>query len=852
MMREFLRRLHYLLHRRRFDRELADEMQAHREIAEGNHHHEFGNSLRLREESRDAWGWTWIDRLFQDLRFSFRVMLRSPGFTLIAVLILAIGIGVNVAAFGFFNLVMFKPLPVREPDTLLRLHRWAPQSYASDMPYRMMDFYRENSRTLSAVLALDFGQLRIDDSADSSKTFFVTSNFFTDLGANAALGRLFRPDTDEQPTGDPAVLLSYDFWQQHYGGDPSVVGRPIHLNGKNATIVGVVSEDFSGLTFSSPAIWLPLTAQPYFVEGSKLLTTLSGDSDGVDVWGRMKPGVSAKMVEEELRALAGQLRMQYPNDVWEKETILTRPGGYAQNAGGRTRSTEIPRSLQSQMAPIIAIVSTLALLILAVTCSNLGSLLLARGVTRQREIQIRTAVGAGTSRLLRQLLTESVLLGALGMAAGLGVGSMVLQYLMIWSGGPKWLTLSPDWRVIAFSLCVGLLAAVLFGFTPALQVARQRHRANRTRQVLIGTQVAASCVLLIVAGLLVRSLNHGIALNPGFDYEHAILVDPGLARYGYSPSTARAYLDDLQARLRAIPGVESVSLAATPPLGNRAKTTFVEKDGDALDVYVNPIEPEFFRTMQIPLLRGRNLHRGGENGVVVSESLARRLWPGEDPLSQYFEMGADKLPVVGVAGSARGLALNNPDAVEIYTPIGDSELVETAILVRIPGSVEAMLPGVAAVASALDPKVTPSIRPLKAAFEQKLDGTHKSALAVSVLGFTALFLACMGIVGAVAYAVSQRTKEIGIRMALGAKSIQILTVVLRQLTMPVSIGLIAGIGGAAGLSRLLRGELYGLSGLDPVAYLAAVMVFALTASCAALVQARKALRVDPIGALRQD
>ena len=851
-MRELLRRIHYLLHRRRFDRELADEMQTHREIAESNRHHDFGNSLRLREESRDAWGWTWIDRLLQDLHFSVRVMMRSPGFTLVAVLILAIGIGVNVAAFGFVNLVMFKPLPVREPDTLLRLHRQAPQNYASDMPYRMMDFYREHSKTLSALLTLDFGQVRIDDSSDNFRAFFVTSNFFTDLGANVAFGRLFHPTMDEKATGDPAVLLSHEFWQRHFGGDPSIVGKPIRLNGKNATIVGVVAEDFSGLTFSSPEIWLPLSTQPYFVEGSKLLTNLSGESDGVDVWGRMKPGISANMVEDELRSLAGQLRLQYPNDVWEKESILTRPGGYAQNAGGRTRSTDVPRSLQAQMAPIIALVSTLALLILAVTCSNLGSLLLARGVTRQREIQIRAAVGAGTSRLLRQLLTESLVLGALGMAAGLAVGSVVLQSLLMWSGGPKWMRLTPDWRVIAFAFGVGLLAAVLFGFTPAMQVARQRHRASRTRQFLIGTQVAASCVLLIVAGLLVRSLNHGIALNPGFDYEHTVLVDPGLARYGYSGSTARAYLDDLQARLRSIPGVESVSLSATPPLGNRAKTTSVEKNGDTLEVYVNPIEPAFFRTMQIPLLRGRNLHGSTDNGVVVSESLARRLWPGEDPLTQYFEMGPDKLPVVGVAGSARGLALNNPDAVEIYTAINESELVETAILVRIPGSVDAVLPSAGSVAKSLDPNVTPSIRPLKAAFERKLDGTHKSALAVSVLGFTALFLACMGIVGAVAYTVSQRTKEIGIRMALGAKGIQILTVVLRQLTMPVSIGLVAGIGGAAGLSQLLRGELYGLSGLDPVAYLAAVMVFALTASCAALVQARKALRVDPIGALRQD
>ncbi len=553
-MNEIFRRLQYLVNRGRRERELADEMEFHREMAAREGNGGFGNTLRLREEAREAWGWTWIDRLMQDLRFAARQLRKTPGFTLAAVLMLAIGIGINVAAFGFFNLVYFKPLPVREPGSLLRFHRLAHQNYSSDLPYPAMEFYREHTKTLSAVMAMDVGQLMMDGAGEPLRTHFVTANFFSELGAGARLGRLFDPGREAGREAAPVAVLGHEFWKRQFGGDMDVTGRTIRLGGKQVQVIGVAARDFCGFTMQSPDVWLPLQYQPHFVEGSQLLTSYSADTDGVDMWGRLRPGVTAKAAEEELLSLTAELRKQHPKEIWENERLLSEPGGYAQNAGGKDRGTGPSPGLRTKLAPIFALMGALSLLILAVACGNLGSLLLARGVARQREISIRVAVGAGSGRLIRQLLTESFVLALLGSAAGLGLGYAVLRSMMVWTEAPAWMEIAPDWRVVAFTLGMGLTAVVLFGLTPALQIARQRQRATITRQFLIGAQVAGSCVLLIVAGLLVRALDHAVSADPGFEYKQVILVDPRLANHGFSAAAARTHLDALQGRLRACAG----------------------------------------------------------------------------------------------------------------------------------------------------------------------------------------------------------------------------------------------------------------------------------------------------------
>ena len=849
-MLELLRRLQYLFNRRRLDQELADEMDAHREIAshQGTH---FGNILRLREEAREAWGWTWIDRLSQDLRYAARMLRKSPGFTLAAILMLAVGIGVNVAAFGFFNLMFFKPLPVRDPATLVRFDRRAPTGYATYVPYPEMAFLRQYSKTLSAILATTGARLRIEGEEKPLSAHFVTPNFFKELGGVPRLGRVLDPLTDDTPGAEPVAVLSDSFWRRHFGANPSIVGKVIRLGDKPVTVVGVASREFSGLALSQSDVWLPVTQQPYFVDGSLLLTSFS-DNDGVDLWGRLQPGLSPSVAENELKSLLAQLRQQHPVEMWKNESLHSDPAGYARVVHGRSKGSGVPQSPWHEIFPVIALVSALVLMILAVSCGNLGSLLLARSVAREREISIRISVGAGRARLIRQLFTESLLLAFLGSLAGLALGFVTLRTFILWLDAPTWLDPSPDWRVFFFSIAIAVLAAILFGLTPSLQVARQRHRATIIRQLLIGAQVAASCVLLVVSGLLVRALDHALHFDPGFEYEKVALIEPDLESHGYTPERSRAYLDEVQSRLRQLPGVEFVSLSSIPPLGGRVETTGTEMAGRQVSIHVSRVSPQFFQTMGIPILRGRTLLPGETHSLVIGESFARQGWPGKDALGGKFSSDYIDLTVVGIVGTARLVERQDPDAVEAYFPLEVPNLPGAVVLVRTSGPTENLLPSIASIAKSVRPDVRPYTQLLKASFRQRIETIQNSALAVTVLGTVALLIACLGIVGLVAYTVSQRTKEIGLRMALGAKPAHVLSIVLRQFGRTVTLGLVAGVIGAAALSQLLRRELYGISNLDPTTYLAAIAIFSVVAAVAALLPARRALRIDPMLALRYD
>jgi predicted permease len=848
-MNELFRRLQYLLNRRRRDRELADDLDFHREMAarEGR---KIGNTLRLREESRDAWGWVWIDRLGQDLRYAARMLRRSPGFTSAAVLTLAIGIGVNVAAFSFFDKAILTPLPVRDPNSIVRLQRIAPNKFSSDLSYQEMAFVRDHARTLAAVLAENDSRLVMEGREQPLNAGFVSANFFSELGAGAKLGRVLYAGLDEKPGADPVVVIGSDFWKSQFSSDPSIVGKTIVLNGRAAAVVGVADEKFTGLRSSSAKLWLPLERQPEFVYGSKLLTDFAA-ADGVQVWARLRPGLSSQAAEAETGALLAELRHTHPKDIWEKERLFAVPGAYVTAPHGHS-SGDSPAA-NDEFTPIVGAAGALALLILAVACGNLGSLLLARGVARQREISIRSAVGAGRGRLLRQLFTESLLLALLGSLAGLALGYAVLKVLLSVGETPAWMDAAPDARVILFSIGIGFVAALLFGLTPALQLSRQKHRSTVMRPLLIGAQVAGSCVLLIVSGLLLRALDRAMNAFPGFEYEQVIALNPGLSSHGYSPEKADAFIDELTTRLRGMAGIESVSVATVPPLGGTVITSGIKTDGHELTVHLNNIGPDFFRTMGIPLLRGRTFRPGEKNAVIIGQSFARAQWPGQDPLGKTFPGdGPQKDIVVGVAGTARIVERQDAQALEAYFPAKADQMPDIWLLVKTAGPPSGLLPYLIAAARVGDSRLFPEASLLSTSFKQRLQGSQYSVVAVGLLGFVALLLACSGIVGLVAYSVSQRTKEIGIRMALGARAPSVLLVAVQQVARPVGIGLMVGVGGAAALSQVLRRQLYGVSHLDPLAYGAALLLFGVTVAVAALLPARKALRVDPMKALRCD
>jgi predicted permease len=836
---EFFRRFQYLINRRRRDAELESDMEFHREMAARAGRSNFGNVLRMREQAQEAWGWTWLDRLVQDLSYAVRTLARSPGFTVTAVLVLAIGIGVNVAAFSLFNMVALEPLPVRDPVSLVRLERRSPQDYTSEMPYLSAVFYGEHAKSLKAMIAvLGVPPMQIDDDLQGTKASFATANYFSELGTPAAVGRLFDPARESEATAPPVVVLSYTLWQHRFNGDPGVVGRTVKLNRKPATVIGVTPYEFASLGGQTPDVWMPMAQQPYFVTGSTVLA--DPGASAVRMWGRLAPGVTATMAAEELKGLTNELRRHHPKDIWDGEYIDIHPGGHLQ-------------VMKPEMYRVAAMVALLTMLILGVACANLGGLLLARAVTREREIGIRMAIGATRVRIFRQLATESVVLALLGATVGLGLSSLGLRVALTQFHAPGWLSAKPDWRVLVFTFGMAMAAAVFFGFAPALQIARQRQHKTMVRQILIAAQMAASCVLLIVAGLLVRATLHALYTDPGFAYEQLLSVDLQLAQHNYSPAAAQAYLDVIQERIRALPEVKSVSLVKLPPMGHTISRMDEDINGHPVPIYPNWVTPGLFETMGVPVRLGRTFYAGEKNVVIVSESLARKEWPGENPLGQQLPNGDTKDTVVGVAGDAHVNAVNDDDAVEQYWPAQQADMPQMVVMVRTAGEPGNLPPMIKGISESMDAKLFPEIRQMKVLYHDNvLEMIENIAKAVTVTGLVAVLVAAIGIIGLVSFSVSQRLKEIAIRMALGATKAQLLAAVLQQFVWPVAVGMAAGAGIAAAASRVLRIVLFGVSNLDPASYATAILVLMAIVGLAALLPARRALRLDLAKTLHYD
>jgi predicted permease len=822
-----------------FESQVADKILAGMTEAEARRmtRLEFGDLDRVKEDCRESRGSLWIESVAQDLRFGGRVLARSPGFSLTAILVLALGIGVSTLAFSLFNLIALQSIPVRDPETLVSIERRSPQNIEPGVPYSSISFYRDNAKSLSAVMAtMSVAPMVLDQDEKRINPSFVTSNYFSELGASAALGRLFEASHEDSSGASPVAVLSFRFWQRKFAADPSVIGKTMYLAGKPVTVIGVTSHGFANLGTEDPDVWLPLMQHAYFFESSKPLSDPKFDGM-IIMWARLAPGFSPAQAEQELLSLTNQLRKLYPAVIWDRERILVTPGAhfFSLEDGG----------------PVLAIVALLVVLILGIACANLGGLLMARGVSRQREIRLRLDLGAKKLRLFRQLLTENLLLGFLGSIAALPLSYAVLRLALVYANAPTWMSALPDWRVIAFTLAMGFVAAVFFGMLPTLQLVRRNKERSLWNQFVVCAQVGASCVLLILAGLLVRATLHTLHTDPGFGYEQVLSIDPGLHDHGYTSSAAQTYLDQLQDRLRTAPGVTSVSMALSPPLVNEnVMITGIDVDGHRVLIYPNWVGPEFFHTMDIPLLRGRYLGPGETHAVILSESLARKRWPAEDPIGKQWKNGKDI--VVGVVGNTRAMEFNNTDATEIYYPPSAERLPGMSILVRTTGDPAALLPTIKTIAGSVDPKLFPSITPLKAGFRKSVAQVEQIAMIVSMLGGIAIFLAVVGLLGLVTYAVSQRTKEIAIRLAVGAGRMEIFSSVLRRFAWPVLIGLAAGVAMSAGLSQIIRRGLFGISGLDPISYLGAIALLMTILIAAALMPLRRAFKIDIARILHTD
>jgi predicted permease len=841
-MREVFRRIYYLLNRRKLERELQSDIEFHREMLSAESRNDFGNPTLMRERAREAWGWGWLDRLSQDLRFGARLLRKSPGLVFTAVTVLALGIGVNVTAFNVVDIMFFKPLRVRDPLSLVGFAAKSPNSYTAVVPYPAALFYAQQTQALSAVLMQTNTRMTLTEEENSQvHAGLVSANYFSELGATAAYGRLFDPRTDDKPDGPPVAVLGYGFWQSHFGGDPTVVGKVIRLNQHPATIIGVIPFNFIGLDpehGETDDVWLIISRFAYFVPETRLLTSFDSNDSGIHMTARLKRGVTLKAAAAALQPLSQELVRQHPDSLPKGLTLLLFPGGYA---------THLDPG--DGFYPMFGLFATLVLLILCAACGNLGNLFLGHAITREREISIRMALGATRKRIVRQLMTESLMLALLGSGAGLFLSWAVSRPLVGWLGGPSRLDLSPDWRTILFAFGAGALASVLFGLSPARQAVRASRRSSRARTVFMATQIAASCVLLAISALLVRGLYRATTFDPGFDYVRVITVDPQLYEHGYDSGKANQFTQDLLSRLRQVPGIEAASVVTIAPLGNRA--SFMRAHDDIkVNIHRNQISPQYFQTMGIPLLRGRDFTRDDKDVVVVSESCARNVWPGKDPLQQTWKSGGKQYSVVGVAGNARSTALRNGDDAVIYFPMDDSKVNSAVVLVRTSLEPQALTRNLASLVRTVDPALSPHVESLKTTLADRLSDSQKITGVVGFMGTLALVLAVVGLYGVVAYNVTQKTREIGIRIALGAMPGHIVRSVVENFLLPLSIALAAGLGLSLVLSLVLREYLYGLSNFDPFSYAAAIVLLGSVGSVAALLPARRALQVDPMVALR--
>jgi predicted permease len=859
---EWLRRCLYLIRRRRCERELRREMESHRAMMDAPER--FGNVLRLQEESRDVWGWNWLDALWRDAVYAVRSLVRSPGFTVTALLILTLGIGLNLTFFQILNLALLRPLPVRNPNSLVRFDRmWrspTTDSISSVVPFPAIQFLRQNTTVLASVLiqTTDPGLVWGADATDRVRGAFVSANWFDELGYGPVMGRLLHQDRDDSPDDARAVVLGEEFWSARLGRDPDIVGKMVSVNDRPATVIGIAPRGFNGLRIQSDIkIWLPITQIDYFVPGSKFKADWS--AGGAEVFARLRPGVSPAAAKESLRAAMSELAIQHPNDFYAGEWLEPYSGNVYFNR---------PSERQTRWR-IAFLVVGLGVLVLLIACANLSSIVLSRSMNRVRELSLRTALGASGRRLASHLLGESALLTIAGAALGNVVGFWALKLFASFSDAASWLRWTPDWNTSIATFVIAVFAMAAVGLIPAFKIMRKRQglaaaikdggqqtsaalQRTRWRQVLIAIQVTGSCVLLVLAGVLVRSFAHVVA-EPGFEFRNMAVLNVYLNRFGAGPEEARSYWTSVKAAMASIPEVDAASLVSTAPLGNYATTSRFGEARD-LEVTIERIEPDFFRATGIPVLAGRTFNASDdpEVHVIISKRLALRMYNTLDVIGKGFPKNKPEWTVVGVAGDTRLIQLERLNDAQLYFPLNHDRLPAASMIIRARTNPEAVLSPIRQIARATNSKILPDAHVLTKDFNDKTQ-THRRASLIAVsLACSALALACLGIFGLLSYAAGMRTKEIGVRMALGAKRRSILTLVSSQLMWPVVAGLACGLAGGALISKVMETQALFLKSADVLLLGVVAGVFLAAASAAAVLPAVRAMRTDILQALRHE
>jgi macrolide transport system ATP-binding/permease protein len=804
-----------------------------------------------------------LTSIFHDLRYALRALLKHRNFTTAAVLTLALGIGINTSIFTLLYSVAFRPLQVKNPDRVVNVYQTLEGEFSRQvegnvalLSYPEYINYRDRAAGVSGLAASADVRLYLGgNNVERINGLMVTDNYFSLLGGTSAIGRTFFDKECQTPLQCPVAVLSYGFWQRRFGSDQSVIGTSLILNRQRFTVLGVAAPNFHGAEMTVPDVWVPVTMQPALMPESKFLEL--PNCSWLSVVGRLRDGVQLTQLQAEMQLVAAQMDQDYPG---RKSIVKVMKGSYL-------NSPEV----RSEGLPIAILLMAAVGLVLLIACANVSNLMLARAAARRKEIAVRLALGASRWRLIRLLLTESLLLAVLGGVAGLFLAAFLPPILLsvIPEAGLD-IDFKPNATVFLYMFLISLITGVVFGLAPAIQSTKPNltaalkstrvgPRSSRPylRNLLVIGQVAVSLVLLIGAGLLVRGLQQAHSTDLGFDQKNLVVLSMDLTTQGYDEARAATLQAQLFERLKALPGIKSVSLVETAPFaGRRDAAIDIEGGGSALTVGANGVSAEYFQTLGIPLRRGRLFTkeevRSGESPAVISQAMANRFWPGANPIGKRFKDSGTSHEIVGVVNDISSRQIGKLDGPLFYRPLSLDKVTSQSFVLRTNEDQAAGVRAIREAAASLDKDAFVSVEPLEVNVRRMLEPARMGAWFSGTVSLLALLIAATGVYGMLSYHVVERTSEIGIRMALGAPRRNVLLLIVSDGMKLAGIGTAIGLAVAIVLTKVTTTLLFGVVPTDAFTF-ASVSIGALAvALLACYIPARRATKVDPLVALRTE